>query len=282
MQAANERAGVFRERLSQAVQGSGLTKAAFARRAGIDRTTLSQLLSPSNHRLPRFDTVVALAEVHDLSTDWLVGLSKVGPLAAELMEHTSFAAPGPSEVDERLLSWLGEAAGYTVRYVPATLPDLLKTDAVIRFERSGEVGGTDEQSIETTAARLSWARHPDSEMECCSSTQSLTSFAQGEGVWSRLGVSARRTQLDRLIELADELYPAFRWYLFDGRQRYAPPVTVFGQQRAALYLGQLYLVLTSVDHVRTLSRHIDGLVRAASVQPPDVPRYLGRLRRNLS
>jgi hypothetical protein len=100
-------------------------------------------------------------------------------------------------------------------------------------------------------------------------------------VWSRLGVAARRHQLERLIELTDELYPAFRWFLFDGRQRYAPPVTIFGQYRAALYLGQLYLVLTSVDHVRTLSRHLDGLVRAATVQPPDVPRFLTRLLRSV-
>jgi hypothetical protein len=272
---------ILRERLADAIRRSGLGKGEFASQAGVDRTTVSQLLSPANRRLPRVDTVVALAAAHDLSIDWLVGLSNVGPVAAELIQHTSFEAPGPSPTDERLLGWLSEAADYKIRYVPATLPDLLKSDAVIRFERWRAVGPDVTQMIDTTAARLAWARHPDTEMECCSSVQALRSFARGEGIWSRLGVEARREQLDRMIQLVDELYPTFRWFLFDGLRRYAAPVTVFGSQRAALYLGQLYLVLTSVEHVRTLSRHFDGIIRDAEVQPTAIPAHLARLRRRV-
>ena len=56
---------------------------------------------------------------------------------------------------------------------------------------------------------------------------------------------------------------------------------MFGPKRAALYLGQLYLVLTSVEHVRTLSRHFDPLIRDADVQPTSVVNHLQRLRRRL-
>jgi transcriptional regulator with XRE-family HTH domain len=280
----NEPPATLRERLGDAIRRSGLSKTEFADRAGVDRTTISQLLSPTNRRMPRVDTILALASAHELSIDWLVGLSNVGPVEAELMRHTSspsFEAPGPSPSDERLLGWLGEAAGYKIRYIPATLPDLLKSDAVIRYERSRSAGPNAAQTIDTTAARLAWARNPDTEMECCSSVQSIRSFARGEGIWSRLGVATRRDQLERMIELLDELYPTFRWFLFDGLRLYAAPLTVFGTQRAALYLGQLYLVLTSADHVRTLSRHFDGLIREADVQPTAVPAYLARLLRRL-
>lgn len=272
---------VLHERLAHAVAQSGLGKGEFAELAGVDRTTLSQLLSPGNRRLPRTDTILALARTHDLSLDWLLGLSNAGPLEAELLQNMSFEAPGPAPVDERLLGWLDEAADYKIRYVPATLPDLLKTDAVIRFERAEPAGPDVAQSIEATEAQLAWARHPDTEMECCSSMQAITSFARGEGVWSRLPRTARRQQLERMIELADELYPTFRWFLFDGSQRYAAPVTVFGPQRAALYLGQLYLVLTSAEHVRTLSRHFDGIIRAATVQPSAMAAHLTRLLRQV-
>lgn len=152
---------------------------------------------------------------------------------------------------------------------------------MIRFERSGSDGPDAAQTIDTTEAHLAWARHPDTELECCSSTQSLRIFARGEGPWSRLRADARAEQLDRMIALTEELYPTFRWFLFDGSARYAAPVTVFGSKRAALYLGGLYLVLTSVDQVRTLSRHFDGVVRDATVQPTSIPRYLTRLRRQV-
>ncbi len=284
MSERHEPPATLRERLGEAIRRSGLSKTEFADRAGIDRTTLSQLLSPANRRLPRVDTIVALASTHELSIDWLVGLSNVGPVEAELIRHplsTSFESPGPSPSDERLLGWLSEAADYKIRYVPATVPDLLKSDAVIRFERSRSAEPSAVPTIDTTAARLAWARHPDTEMECCSSMQSMTSFARGEGIWSRLAVATRRDQLERMIELVDELYPTFRWFMFDGLRRYAAPLTVFGTQRAALYLGQLYLVLTSAEHVRTLSRHFDGLIRDADVQPTAVPAYLTRLLRRL-
>ncbi len=271
----------FRDRLDASVQRSGLSRTEYAMRAGIDRTTLTQLLTPGNRRLPRLDTLLGIAHAHGESIDWLAGLTRTGPLQAELMEHTSFQAPDPSPTDEKLFDWLIEAADYKIRYVPATLPDLLKTSAVIRYERSPREGPTVAQTIETTSARLAWVRNPDAEMECYSSVQSITMFARGEGIWQRLGVAARREQLERMIELSTELYPTFRWFLFDGLKRFASPVTIFGPRRAALYLGELYLVLTSADHVRTLSRHLDGLVKVASVQPPAVPQYLSRLRREL-
>ena len=273
---------VLRERLADAIRRSGLSKAEFADRAGVDRTTLSQLLSASNHRRPRADTLLSIASAHTLSLDWLVGLSDVGPIEAEMVQHTtSFEQPGPTPADELLQGWFAEAAGWKIRYVPAGLPDLMKSDEVIRFERSGSEGPHAEQTIATTAARLAWARDPDTEMECCSSVQGLRSFARGEGVWGRLRQTTRLAQVERMIEIVDELYPTFRWFLFDGSRRYASPLTVFGSQRAALYLGDLYLVLTSREHVRTLSRHFDSVVRAAAVEPTSITKHLTQLRRQV-
>ena len=38
----------FRERLSEVIERSGLSRMAFSARVGLDRSTLSQLLSPGN------------------------------------------------------------------------------------------------------------------------------------------------------------------------------------------------------------------------------------------
>jgi transcriptional regulator with XRE-family HTH domain len=52
---------VFRERLGEAMTRAGLTQSGLARRIGIDRSTLAQFLASSNKRLPRADTLGALA-----------------------------------------------------------------------------------------------------------------------------------------------------------------------------------------------------------------------------
>ena len=272
----------FRSRLDDVVTRSAQTRRGFAEASGIDRSTLSQLLSPSNRRLPRLETLVAIARGNDVSIDWLVGLSNAGAMQAEMMpEHTAFEPSGMTHNDERLLSWFAEAVGYRVRYVPSTIPDLLKTEAVISYELANFVAASPTQRIETATARLAWTRAPETEMECCSSLQSVRSFAHGEGIWSGLDRALRRDALDRMADLADELYPTFRWFLFDGLERFAAPVTIFGPLRASLYLGQLYLVLTSTEQVRTLSRHFDDLIRGAVIQPNEIAPFLRSLGKEI-
>lgn len=268
----------FQERLAEVVRTSGMNQSEFAASALIDRSTLSQLLLPTNRRLPRAETLAAIASRHQVSIDWLLGLSHAGPMQAEMMqEQTSFALDALAANDQRLIDWFADAEGYKIRYVPSTLPDLLKTETVIRHELDHYVASRPEQKIETASVRLAWTRESGGDMECCSSLQSLEGFARGEDIWRELPLSARREQLRMIVDLTDELYPMYRWFLFDGLQRYAVPITIFGPKRAALYLGQMYLVLTSVEHVRTLTGHFDNLIRGAVVQPPDV----GRMARTL-
>src|SRR3546814_18994843 len=81
-----------------------------------------------------------------------------------------------------------------------------------------------------------------------------------------------------MADLLEELYPTFRWFLYDGLQRYSVPITIFGPLRAAIYVGQMYLVFQSTEHIRTLTENFDGLIRGAVAQPPEVPNHLRRLR----
>lgn len=268
-----------RERLGQVVADVDGSVTAFAERVGVDRTTLSQLLSDRNRRLPRVDTLVAVAAHAGVSVDWLLGLSEDGGRAQVVPEQIAFEQDVRSHDDERLIGWLEEARDTKVRYVPASLPDILKTEAVIRYELGGWSTVRPEQKIETAAARLTWQRRPDADMECCSSVQSLEGFARGEGIWAGLPVAVRRAQLEQIAELADDLYPAFRWFLFDELQRFAVPVTIFGSRRAAIYAGHMYLVFNAREHVAALARHFDQHIRAATVQPPEVPRLVERLLR---
>ncbi len=269
----------FRKRLASVIADSGLSRQQFADAAHIDRSTLSQLLSSTNRRLPRLETITAIAQSRQASIDWLLGISQQGPLQAEVLRQELTLTPkGLAPDDERLVVWFAEAVGYRVRHVPSTLPDLVKTADVIRHEVGHFATVHSEQRIETIAARLAWTRQPDTEMECCSSRQSLEAFARGEGIWRGLPTKVRRAQLEQMIALTEELYPAFRWFLFDGLQRYAAPITIFGPKRVALYLGQMYLVLTSTEHIRSLSSHFDDLIRGAVVQPNEIPTYLRELQ----
>lgn len=269
----------FSDRLRELIQREGRSQTTFARDAGIDRSTLSQLLSPGNRRLPRAETLIAIAEAAGVSVDWLLGLSSEGPIRTDILhESPALSIDEHSPLDEALIGWFREAAGSKVRYVPATLPDLLKTEAVFRHEVARHATISPEQKMDVAEAPLAIARAPGSDIECCNSIQALEGFARGSDIWSTLDAELRVAQLDHMVDMCEELYPSFRWFLYDARQRYSVPVTIFGLDRAVLYLGQMYIVLNSGSHVLQFIDQFDDLIRAAVVQPPDVADLLRGLR----
>lgn len=274
----HETVELFRARLLEVIERSDMNRSAFAEKVGMDRSTLSQLLSGDTDRLPRVETLASIARSEQVSIDWLVGLSQDGPVGADVLKESVQVEPNaPSPADERLAHWHAEAAGYKIRYVPTTLPDLLKTDRIVEYEYRQFATVDPGQTLERSQAKLELQRRTESDIEVCNSVQAVEGFARGEGVWRGLETSSRIEQLERMIGLLDELYPSFRWFLYDSRNRFSVPLTVFGPKRAVVYMGQMYFVFNSLEHIRQLTKHFDDLIRAAIVQPPAVAAHLRAL-----
>lgn len=272
-----ERVALFQDRLQQVIAASGLNRSAFSASIAVDRSTLSQLLAADNVRLPRADTIASIAEVYQVSIDWLLGLTQQGALAANILPEQFEVDDYSTTIFEKNLEWHREASGYKVRYIPTTLPDLLKTEAIAEHEFNRYGSGKVDQSVRDNHLRLLQQRHPGSELETCMSIQSLETFARGQGVWQGLPVADRREQLQRMIELNDELYPGFRWFLFDGKQSYSSSFTIFGPMRATLFLGHLYVIVNSLEHIRKLIERFDDLIRIAIVHPHEIQKTLAAL-----
>lgn len=267
---------LFRERLKLMLARSGQNQSTFAASVGIDRSALSQLLSGQSTRLPRAETLLNMAATYNVSLDWLLGISQDEGLASEIRESLEIEE-GTGSFDRTLLAaWHAEAAGTKIRYVPAGIPDLLRTDAVIDYEAEMTRKSRDSQ-IDEKDYRIDYNRRPETDMEVCMPRHMLEIFARGNGVWSGLANAARREQLAHMARLIDDLYPSFRLYLYDGRQRYSIPYTIFGQIRAAIYVGEMYLVLNAVTPVRTLTRHFDNLIRAAEINAHEAAGYCREL-----
>ena len=272
----------FRERLHEAMASGRVNRSTLAARIGIDRSTLSQLLSSEADRLPRADTAAAIASALNVSLDWLLGLSQQAKLGADILnESVEVKLSADAPVDQSLATWYAEAVGYKIRHVPARLPDLLKTEEVLDYEYREFAAKTADQAIAVSHGRLAYVRLPETDIEISQSRQSLETFMRGEGVWRDLALAARREQLDHMIALMDELYPTLRMFFFDGRTHFSVPYTVFGPQRAAVYVGQMFFAFNTTEHIRVLTRHFDALVRAATVPAHAAADFLRGLREEL-
>jgi len=268
---------VFRERLGEVLRRFGGGQSAFARSIGLDRSALSQLMSGKTVRLPRAETLVAIAEAHGVSLDWLMGVSQSEQLAAEIAPTLAIEQGASGPDDSRLQHWRREASGYKIRYVPATLPDLMRTEDVIRYELGRDTPVRVEVSIADADNYLAYTRRPETDMEVCMPVQRLINFARGEYIWSGLDPDARRAQLRHMATLLEELYPTFRLFLYDGRKLFSAPITIFGPLRAAIYVGDMYLVVNTTEHIRILIDRFDTLIRQAVINPHEAAARVRRL-----
>ncbi|WGW05787.1 helix-turn-helix domain-containing protein [Tropicibacter oceani] len=276
------RAALLRTRLAQAMARAGSNQTALARAIQVDRSTISQLLKDDGARLPNAHLVGACAQALGVSSDWLLGLSDRPERAADLLASSMTVSQAPRAlIDDAIFDWHREADGYKIRYVPATLPDMLKTQAVLEWEYGPHLGRTPEQAINAATDRLNWMRTSRSDYEIAMPIYELDSFAKGTGYYDGLPAAARREQLRHLIALSEALYPRLRIYLFDARRLYSAPITIFGPLLAVLYLGQNYLAFRDTERINTFTNHFDHLVKEASTTSRALPDHLRALEQGL-
>ena len=265
---------LFQERVTLLIERSGGNLTRFAGTAGVDRSALSQFLSEGSTRLPRAETLARLADANGVSLDWLLGLSQDEANVAEVAPALRVEQAGSDGDEERFWTWYREALGYKIRYVPASVPDLLRHEALTDFEF--RFGGR--SKIEATRAQserqLDYSRRPETDIEVCMPWQTLDNIASGEGAWSELEPKVRSEQISLIADRLEELYPTFRLFLFDGRREFSVPQTIYGPLRAAVFLGRAYLVISSTEQVRALTAQFDNLIRHADIGPDRAARWI--------
>jgi transcriptional regulator with XRE-family HTH domain len=274
-----QRADLFRTRLLIAIRRSDTNQSELARRTGIDRSTISQILRDDAARLPNAHVVGACASALGVSADWLLGLSEHPENATDLLANAMTLTNAPRAlVDQQIFDWHREAEGYKIRYVPAALPDMLKTNEVLTWEYGPHLGRTTGQAITASANRLAWMRQSASDYEIAMPMFEVQSFVDGTGYYADLPLELRKQQIEHWLNLTKTLYPRMRIYLFDARQVYSAPITVFGPLLAVIYLGSNYLAFRDTQRVRAFSDHFDNLVRQSQITARSFPDHLSDLR----
>ncbi|GJL80867.1 MAG: XRE family transcriptional regulator [marine bacterium B5-7] len=269
---------VFRQRLHESMTMREMSQSALARQAGIDRSTLSQLLAEDEVRMPRADTVAGIASVLQVSSDWLLGLTADRRFGAEILKQSLEVAPHEaSPADANLARWYAEAAGLKVRYVPTNIPDIFKTEELIEYEYGSITERPVDRAIEESRQQLRFGRMVDNDMEICMSVHAINDLCAGHSLWSNLPAPIRRRQVQQIVNIVEELYPRVRIYLFDGLKRYAAPYTIFGNKRAVLYLGQMFFAFNTSEYVSILIRHFDDLIRNTVINAHEAADYLRQL-----
>jgi len=273
-----KRAILFRERLSEAMSLKGETKSGLSRATNVDRSTIGQLLKSDHPRLPNAQLAADAANALDVSTDWLLGLTNRPETPGDIVAAALSLSPAErTSADEQLLEWHHEAAGYKVRHVPATLPDILKTKRMLDWEYASVQERRLPEAYCAMQDQLEWLSSGVSDYEIALPIHEIEACAAGTAYYKDVEEGVRYEQLRFIADQSDQMFPRLRIFLFDAHRVFSSPVTIFGPNLAVVYIGQCYLAFREIERVKSLSSHFDWLVREATVDARNVPNYIRAL-----
>ena len=272
------RASLFRERLMEVMSMKGMTKSGLSRAAKVDRSTIGQLLKNDHPRLPNAQLTADAANALGVSTDWLLGLTNRPETPGDIVAAALSLSPAErTSADEQLLEWHHEAAGYKVRHVPATLPDVLKTKRMLDWEYASVRERRLPEAFSAMQDQLQWLSSGVSDYEIAVPVHEIESCAAGTAYYKGVEKSVRYEQLGFIADQCDQMFPRLRIFLFDAHRVFSSPVTIFGPNLAVVYVGQCYLAFREVERVKSLSSHFDWLVREAVVDARNVSTHIRAL-----
>ncbi len=270
-----DRSVVFRKRLLEAMDRATYSRSRLARETGVDRSTIGQLLKDDLPRLPNAQLAADAAFALGVSTDWLLGLTDRPERPGDIVAAAMALSPAErNSTDAQLFDWHQEATGYKVRHVPATLPDILKSERMLTWEYSSLHDHASEQAIGAMSRQLEWLKSGVSDYEIALPLHELKACADGIAYYDKLDRDIRHEQLQLIADLCRDMFPRLRIFLFDARRVFSAPVTVFGPGLAVVYIGRFYLAFRESERVRSLTNHFDWLVREATVDARDAADHI--------
>ena len=259
----------FKERLRHIVASHNQGRRHFMQAVGIDRSALSQFLSPETDRMPRAETLRRIATVSGVSVDWLLCVENAPEGRQEVAQSIKIEKEKQLDGSTPLDHWRNEAAGFKLRTVPSTLPDIVSLAP--DQPEAGQLGDARGGGVENVLEQISLN---DMDVEIAMPLQTLQDLSARSGLWRGADANTCRAQLLHMAQICSENYPALRLHLYDGTKTFSAPFTVFGNQRVALYIGGSYLVISSPEQIRGFARHFDRLVRHAVISSDTVHKVL--------
>lgn len=273
--ASRDRSETFRLRLTEAMALKSMSKSALARVTGVDRSTIGQLLKDDMPRMPNAQLAADIAAALGVSADWLLSLSnRPEPLGDILASAMSVSSADRRTADAQIVEWHRDAIGSKIRHVPASMPEMLKTQALLDWEYAAATPEMIAQISETRGGLYEWLRAGQSDYEIALSIHEILNCVEGTGYYAGLGRDVRHDQIALLADQCEELFPRLRLFLFDAHQMFSAPVTVFGNALAILYVGKFYMALRERQRVSAATEHFDWLVRGCQVDAREVPLFL--------
>jgi len=220
----------FVDRLRRAMHDNGITAAELARKAGLSKAAISQLMSDKSARLPNSYSIYNLARALNRNVDYFLGSSVrlVGDRASLQVDFHEDALRNIARLCREVVL-RPDGAGTVL--IADTLPEFTKTEQTLAAELGASAAVT-EHAAEMADLRATCQRNRIRGIVLCDSAI-LMQLIRGSGLYRALDEHARQAQIALMVEFFELRFPDLLCHVVSFRQHRLSAALLYDQVNIA-------------------------------------------------
>jgi transcriptional regulator with XRE-family HTH domain len=236
----------FSERLRAQFRKKGVSISRLAEDSGISRSVLSGYLSDDT-ALPNAVNLVRLARALDCEPGVFLPSLASGSEGGMITDVTQLShAMVPDDRMREMLDAISSAQGEFIYYVPSTIPEPIKTDAVFEFEYAATDNGNLRSYIEAMRSMLTMPLNGGLLID----EVLLLDLAHTRGIYRGLAPSAAEEQLHNLLTFSGERFPQWQIKVIRRLEARINPCFVVGE---SLLLQEFFAYIIHIQNRKVIT-----------------------------
>lgn len=220
----------FVDRLRRAMHDNAISAAELARKTGLSKAAISQLMSDKSARLPNSYSIYNLARALNRNVDYFLGSSMrlVGNRASL---HVDFHEDALLNIGRLCREVVLKPDGPGTVLIADTLPDFAKTEQTLAAEL-GPSAAVTEHAAEMAELRATCQRSRIRGIVLCDSAV-VMQLIRGSGLYRALDDHARQAQIALMVEFFELRFPDLLCHVVSFRQHRLSAALLYDQVNIA-------------------------------------------------
>lgn len=220
----------FVDRLRRAMHDNAISAAELARKTGLSKAAISQLLSDKTARLPNSYSIYNLARALNRNVDYFLG-SSVRLVGSRTSLHVDFHEDALGNILRLCREVVLQPDGPGTVLIADTLPDFAKTEQTLAAELGPSVT-VSEHAARMAELRAGCERRRINGIMLCDSAV-MMQLIRGTGLYRTLDDHARQSQIALMVEFFELRFPDLLCHVVAYRQHGLSAALLYDQVNVA-------------------------------------------------
>ena len=230
----------------------GVSAAELSRRSGVSKSTISEILSAEQPKLPNLITLYKMCRVLQIAPSYLLDFLSEWRVdkSADAQMQSVFLAPSEFHHSDFFRKLLYDINSGEVIYFPTSIPEFMKSIDIMELEEA------DQKNIFDYVSEINLMEPSEMQGTIVHDSHMLKKFFSGSGVYQHLSSYRRKELRDQLLSFSTHESWQENSFVVDFRVSGYSPLLLTKTNLAASYINGGYLLVQSAHFAKKVRSKI--------------------------